>query len=245
VLAFSPDGKKLAEGTREGRVTVWDVSTGEMLAPFAGHDGVVTGLVFADDGKKLVSTSQDGTALVWEVPDKPLALTPTETAVTGFDEALKLLASVEGAQAQRALDYMYRHPADAVKQLGERMKAPAGTPAAKLAQWIADLESDEYETRTAAMKELDKVGGEAADLLKQTAAKSSSPEARKLAKELLGRLDSTAVRTDDVTVARAVEFLENAGTPGARALLEKWAAGPAGNKLTVEAGLAVNRNRKK
>ena len=143
-LAFSPDGKRIAAGSPQGRVTVWDVASGDTLVPFAGHDGPVTGLVFTADGKKLVSTSQDGTALVWEIPDKPLPLGPVEAAVTGFDEEFRLLGSADAAQAQRGLDYLYRNSAEAVKQAGDRMPTPTTVPAAKLAQYLADLESEDF-----------------------------------------------------------------------------------------------------
>ncbi len=240
-LALSADGKRVAAGSPTGRVTVWDVTTGDTLAPFAGHDGLVTGLVFTADGKRLVTTAQDGTALVWEVPDKPLPVGPIESAVTGFDEAFRLLGSADAAQAQRGLEYLYRHPAEAVKQTGERMPAPAAVPAAALAQHVADLGSDDFPTREAAVKALEKVGGEASALLKQAVEKSPGAEVRKLAAELLGKIDAPAARPDDLKVLRAVEAMENLGTPEARAQLEKWAAGPAGHRVTLEAATALAR----
>ena len=240
-LALSADGKRVAVGTHNGRVTVWDVTTGDTLAPFAGHDGLVTGLAFAADGKRLVTTAQDGTALVWEVPDKPLPVGPIESAVTGFDEAFRLLGSADAAQAQRGLEYLYRHPAEAVKQTGERMPAPAAVPAASLAQHVADLGSDDFPTREAAVKALEKAGGEASARLKEAVEKSASAEVRKLAAELLGKIDAPAARPDDLKVLRAVEAMENLGTPEARAQLEKWAAGPAGHRVTLEAATALAR----
>src|SRR5207253_721368 len=98
-VAISHDGKRVAAGSPIGHVTVWDVVTGETLAPFAGHDGMVSGMVFTSDGKRLVTTSQDGTALVWEVPDKPQPVGPVEAAVAGFDEAFRLLGAADAAQA--------------------------------------------------------------------------------------------------------------------------------------------------
>ena len=240
-LAFSPDGKRVAVGTSFGRVTVWNVSTGETLAPLAGHEGTVTGLVFTVDGKKLVSTSMDGTALVWEVPDAPLPTGQVEDTVIGFDEAFKLLGSNDPAQAQRGLDYLYRNPAEAVKQIGARMPVPAPVPVTKLAQYVADLESDEFSVREAAVKALAETGGEAGTLLKQAVEKSSSAEVRKLAGELLVRIEAPAVRSGDLQVLRAVEALEYLGTLLAREQLEKWAAGPAGRRTTVEAVAALSR----
>jgi len=240
-LAFSSDGKRVAVGSSFGRVTVWDVSTGEALAPFAGHEGTVTGLVFTADGKKLISTAMDGTALVWTVPDQPLPTGPIESAVTGFDEAFGLLGAADAAQAQRGLDYLYRNPVEAVKQAGARVSVPAPVPAAKLARYVADLESDEFSTREAAVNALAEIGGEAGPLLKQAAETSPSAEVRKLAAELLARIDAPAVRSGDLQVLRAVEVMEHLGTSQAREQLEKWAAGPAGRRTTVEAAAALVR----
>lgn len=240
-IALSADGKRLAVGTGGGRVTVWDIASGDVLAPFAGHDGMVTGMVFTADGKKLVSTAMDGTALVWEVPDKPVQVGPVETTVTGFEEAFRLLGSPDAAQAQRGLDYLYKHPTDAVKQAAERMPIPSGTPAAKLAQYVEDLGSEEFATREAALKALEKIGGEASTALKHAAEKSSSAEVRKAAAELLGKFDAPVVRAEDLRILRTVEAMENLRSPEGRTQLEKWAAGPAGHRLTGESAAALTR----
>ncbi|MFM8271871.1 MAG: WD40 repeat domain-containing protein, partial [Gemmata sp.] len=77
--AFSPDGKRFAGGFYTGRVTVWDVASGDTLAPFPGHDGAVASAAFSADGKRLVTAANDGTALVWAVPDKPQPVGPATT----------------------------------------------------------------------------------------------------------------------------------------------------------------------
>jgi WD40 repeat protein len=240
-LAFSRNGKLLAVGGPDGRVTILDVASGDLLAPFGGHDGTVTGLAFSRDGKRLVSTAEDGTALVWDVPDKPLTVGPTEAAVAGFAEALALLGSADAAQAQRGLDYLYKNPADAAKQVGERVPAPAPTPAATIAKHIDGLAADEFPDREAARKALEGLGGEAAAALRQAAEKSASPQVRKTAAELLDKLEAPATRADELRLLRAVEAMEHLGTPAARAVLDKWAAGPPGHRLTTEATAALAR----
>ena len=240
-LALSADGKRLATGTGTGRVTVWDVASGEVLAPFAGHYGLVTGLVFTADGKKRGSTSQDGTALVWAVPDKPGAAVPAAVAVDGFDEAFKLLGSPDAAQAQRGLDHLYKYPAEAVKQAKERLPVPVPAPPAKLAQYVEDLGSEEFATREAALKALEKLGGEAGPVLRQALEKSPSAQVRAAATELLGKIDAPVSRAEDFRILRAVEALENLRSTESREQLKKWAAGPPGHRLTVEAAAALAR----
>lgn len=240
-LAFSADGKRLAIGMDDGRVTVWDVTAGEVLAPFAGHDAFVTGLAFSADGKRLASTANDGTALVWAVPDKAVSAGPAETAVNGFVEAFTLLGSTDAAQAQRGLDYIYRHPAEGAKQAGQRVPVPAPTPAATVARHIDDLASEDFKTREGAKAALAALTGEAGPALKVAAEKSASAEVRKTASELLNKIDAPATKPDDLRILRAVEAMENLRTADGRAQLDKWAAGPPGHRLTVEATAALAR----
>ena len=64
---FSPDGKTLAGGSRDGTVRLWEVKTGEQKQVFTGHVGSVKGVAFSPEGKTLASGSRDGTVLLWKV----------------------------------------------------------------------------------------------------------------------------------------------------------------------------------
>jgi WD40 repeat protein len=65
-LAFSPDDTVLLAGLRNGRIELFDMTTGEKINTLSGHTSTVEVLVFSPDGKTLVSTGQDGTILVWD-----------------------------------------------------------------------------------------------------------------------------------------------------------------------------------
>jgi WD40 repeat protein len=67
-LDFSPDGKILATGDRDGLIQLWDTSTWEeAAAPYSGHNKAVLDLAFAPDGTKLASISQDSSLIQWNV----------------------------------------------------------------------------------------------------------------------------------------------------------------------------------
>ena len=65
-LVFSPDDTVLVAGLINGRIELWDLTTGEKITTLNGHTQSVETLVFSPDGQTLVSTGQDGTILVWD-----------------------------------------------------------------------------------------------------------------------------------------------------------------------------------
>lgn len=63
-----PDESKLASGSKDGSIRVWDSTTGEDLFGWMeGHDEGIENLKFSPDGKKLASASNDHTIRVWDI----------------------------------------------------------------------------------------------------------------------------------------------------------------------------------
>lgn len=65
-LAFSPDGQRLAIGTRSGNLSIASSETGLIQSLFTGHRSEILSLRFSSDGQYFVSASADNSAAVWE-----------------------------------------------------------------------------------------------------------------------------------------------------------------------------------
>jgi WD40 repeat protein len=64
-LAFAPDGKTLASGSRDSTIRLWDLATGIGRRKLVGQEGEVRSLAFFPDGKTLASGSRNSICL-WE-----------------------------------------------------------------------------------------------------------------------------------------------------------------------------------
>jgi WD40 repeat protein len=65
-VSFSPDGKRVASGSDDGTVRVWDLATGQAVV-LKGHKHVVSQVCFSPDGKRLASASWDKTVRIWDL----------------------------------------------------------------------------------------------------------------------------------------------------------------------------------
>ena len=65
-VAWSPDGTRLASGSRDGTAKVWEAASGRELLTLRGIAGQVLSVSWSPDGQRLATGNQDGMARVWD-----------------------------------------------------------------------------------------------------------------------------------------------------------------------------------
>jgi RNA polymerase sigma factor (sigma-70 family) len=241
-IVLSPDFKTVGMVTPDGAIlSEW--TTGKVRARFGGHRHDVFSLALSDDGRLLASGSGDYTALVWDVtgisPDGKLPsldLTAPELARVWTD-----LGDVDAAKAYRAMWTMVAAGRHSVPFLAERMRPIALPDAQRVVKLIADLDSDQFKVREVATKELQQIGELAEPAMRKALAGTPTLEARQRLELLLDEQRNRPWSSERLQVLRAVEAMENLGTPEARQLLESLAKGAPGAMQTKEAAASLNR----
>jgi hypothetical protein len=242
--AFSPDGRFVATaGERRGTLAVQEMGTGAVRRVLATDQRGVSGLAFSPDSRLLASVSMDGTALLWDLtapaPGDAAAaeLTDKDLAALWGD-----LGGRDGAKVDRAVVRLAADPKRSVPFLRDNVKRAESAEDEKvLAKLIADLDSDDFETRKRAQEELGNRGARVKPALLRALEGKPSLDVRKRLEALLGELDSSPQGPWDARLLRGVEVLERIGTAEARQALEALAGGPAHHPLTEDARAAAGR----
>jgi RNA polymerase sigma factor (sigma-70 family) len=241
-LAYSPDGRTLAAGYDSGIIGFWEVATGKIRREWRAHTHWVSSLAFSADGKLLASAGSDTTVLIWPAIGAPPDGRPKtrDWMAKDLGAAWADLAGDDAVQAYQALAVLHAASRHTVPFLKTRLRPAPAVDAKHLARLIADLDDERFEVREKATAELAKWGGGAEPALRKALAGRPSLEVRRRIQAQLEELNRS-LSGEQLREARAVEVLEQIGTPSAHELLRALAEGAPGARLTRETGAALER----
>ncbi len=244
VLRFTADSWLLISGGDDGVIRIWDLLRGEEVRRLQGHRGGVVSLALSVDGKMLISGSRDTTALIWPMPARVHERLSRAAApkVEQLEGQWRDLAGTDARKAYQAIRALSAAPAPAVAWLSTRLRPVPGPDPATLHRWIAGLDSDRFEMRKQAEEELEKLGPLAHPALRRALADGPPLQVQQRIERLLKKqVTGQPLSGEELRGLRAIEVLEQIGTPEARQVLKKLAQGAEGAALTREAKAAGQR----
>ena len=226
-------------------VNVWDVLTGEELScdngkqKLLGHKGPALCAAFSPDSKTIASGGADTTILLWKVADllpktPAAALSPKE-----LDRLWDDLRSDDAPTAYKAILALLGAPDKAAALVKDRLPPDANPDPKKVKKLLAALDDPGLDERDAAGKELHRLGEAVEPALRATLAATPSVEVRDRCERLLNAIQKGELNADGLRGLRAVQVLEQAGTPEARAVLKDLAGGAPG-RLSRAAKLGLD-----
>jgi WD40 repeat protein len=238
-VAFSPDGRTLATGGYGRAARVYEVATLRERVSFP-HARLLYALAFSADGEVLATSGEDAPVYLWDVRGV-LARQESPPGAAALEKAWTTLAADDAKAACSAIRLLAAFPDRSVPYLKARLSPAAVPDPQKLNALIAALDSPEFAERERATSELEALGKLVEPGLRQAVRVATSSEVRQRLSAILGRLASPRPTAEELRTIRAVEAVEWAGSQEGVKLLESWATGAEGARLTEEAKAALTR----
>jgi WD40 repeat protein len=247
--AFCPGDRVLALACgghgMEHRVRLWDLAVSKEVGVLPGHEGAINALGVSTDGSMLVSASSDTSLIAWDLRRFVNAV-PAEASLEQA-EIKALWADLLGddaAPAFRARWKLAAAPKQAVAFLAEQLRPRSADPQERVSELIRDLDSDDFVTRDAAARAIERMGSYAELELVRALQRPPSLEFRRRVEQLLAKLDAGSappLSGDMLRRIRAIALLEHLASAEAEALLQTLATRPMPGREAREAQAALAR----
>lgn len=244
-VVFAPNGKSMAMTGGDRVILIQEIITRRERCRFLSPDKRPSKLAYSPNGRILAQGSEDITVLLWDVAGLPkegkghsAELSPEELQKLWAD-----LASDDAALAYRAIRKLAAGSKESASFLRQQLRPVPSIDVRTISRFVADLDSDSFETRQRASEQLEKLVELAEPALRRALQDKPPLERRRRIDQLLEKI---AVQRDTpsperLRMLRTVETLELMDTAAARQVLEEYAKGAAAADLTNEAKAARAR----
>ncbi len=235
-VAFSPNGQWIAFASGRGEIAILETITGKEMLKLRGHDGMIASVAFSPDSQRLLTGGRDTTAIVWSVvPSK-------SPRPDHWQDAEKLWLDLGGAteNAYRIVWALAGDPERAVEVLSKRLRPDAGATEKEIRELIANLASEKFPQREAAIVRLKQIGVRSLPMLEKGLKDAPNLETGRRIRGLLETVE-TALTPESLRDIRGLLILEMIATPEARRLLGEIAGGDPDAAKTRMARAALAR----
>jgi WD40 repeat protein len=248
-LTFSPDGRSVATTGGDRFIRVWEMATRRERLRFRSPDAHPWMLAYAPDGRTLAQGSEDTSVLLWDLTGlgekgrvKPAELSPAQLRARWAD-----LERPEANVAYRAMLELAVAPRQSVPFLQEQLSPSAPVDGRAVSRLVAELDSERFETRDEATRQLGQFRDLAESALRQALQSQPSLEKRRRIERLLEKVASYREEPppDRLREARVLETLELMDAEAARPLLLRYSRGAPEADLTRGAKAALERLSKR
>jgi RNA polymerase sigma factor (sigma-70 family) len=246
-LTFSTSGRILAAGGHVWNekigvvelscaIYLWEVCSGQEVRVIAAPQCAVSSLAFAPQDRTLASGGGDSTILVWDLTYRPQGGKAKDSPHLNGMDALWSDLAAEAPKADKALWALVRSADKNMPYLQERLRPAKAADAKQVARLIEELDSKSFAQRDKAARALEDLGEAAEKAIREAQAANPTLEVRQRIVQFLEKRDQAAVRQ-----LRAIEVLEQIGTPEARQSLGMLAKTAPNPRVAEAAAAAVAR----
>ncbi len=158
-----------------------------------------------------------------------------------LESAWTNLAAREAGESFKSEGRFLAAPADTIKLFAEKIKPVEAIDPQRIQRLLADLDSNEFDVRESASKALEGLDHQAIPYLEATLKSAKSTEVRRQVKWILEQKQKAAITSEQLRQIRGVMILELIRDSESKNLLKRWAGGPVGALLTMEASAALKR----